>query len=80
MKDELGEEIPAPAESDPICLAAVRDLNGDGKFAADGSGDEDGDGIGDGEDEDSFVSGTLTSGQGSGPNQRSDRREEGDGE
>jgi hypothetical protein len=45
LKDELGEEIPALAESDPICLAAVRDLNEDGKFAADGSGDEDGDGL-----------------------------------
>jgi len=45
LKDELGEEIPALAESDPICLAAVRDLNGDGKFAPDGSGDEDGDGL-----------------------------------
>jgi hypothetical protein len=45
LHDELGEEIPALAESDPICLAAVSDLNGDGKFAPDGSGDEDGDGL-----------------------------------
>jgi hypothetical protein len=45
LRDELGEEIPALAESDPICLAAVSDLNGDGTFAPDGSGDEDGDGL-----------------------------------
>jgi subtilisin family serine protease len=90
LQDELGEALPALAESNPLCLAAVPDLNGDGKFSPDGSGDEDGDGltdldeacvlntdpciadtdgdgVPDGEDEDSFVSGTLSSGQGSGP-------------
>jgi subtilisin family serine protease len=45
LHDELGEVLPALAESDPLCLAAVSDLNGDGKFAPDGSGDEDGDGL-----------------------------------
>jgi len=40
---DTGELIAGP--TDPICLAAVDDVNGDGEFTWDGSGDEDDDGF-----------------------------------
>jgi hypothetical protein len=38
---ETGEIVAGP--TDPLCLAAVEDVNGDGMYTWDGSGDEDGD-------------------------------------
>ena len=44
-KDEFGEPVWPPVYvTDPLCLAAVEDYNGDGVIAYDGTGDEDGDG------------------------------------
>ncbi|MFQ5658414.1 MAG: LamG domain-containing protein [Candidatus Methylomirabilales bacterium] len=40
-----GEVLPPLFESEPLLLAAVKDVNGDGAIARDGSGDEDGDGL-----------------------------------
>jgi hypothetical protein len=45
--DENGDPIVVAGPTDPICLAAVEDVNGDGKFAWDGSGDEDEDSFSD---------------------------------
>ncbi|MCK4793663.1 MAG: hypothetical protein KAV87_58585, partial [Desulfobacteraceae bacterium] len=42
-----GEKLPPISVSNPLCLAAVWDFNGDGVIARDGSGDEDGDGLSD---------------------------------
>jgi WD40 repeat protein len=44
---ETGEKLPPILVSNPLCLAAVEDCNGDGVIAPDGSGDEDGDGLSD---------------------------------
>jgi len=41
--DDNGEPIVVDGPTDPICLAAVADVDGDGTFIWDGSGDEDGD-------------------------------------
>lgn len=43
--DPDGNPIVVAGPTDPICLAAVDDVNGDGAFSWDGSGDEDGDGF-----------------------------------
>ena len=52
--DEFGEPLRDPVtglklpplfSADPLGLAAVEDVNGDGVIARDGSGDEDGDGL-----------------------------------
>lgn len=43
--DELGDFVDGPTQ--PLCLAAVDDVNGDGAFTWDGSGDEDEDGLAD---------------------------------
>lgn len=40
-----GEKLPPILVSNPLCLAAVEDFNGDGVIARDGSGDEDSDGL-----------------------------------
>jgi len=40
-----GKQMPPILVSNPLCLAAVADCNGDGVIAGDGSGDEDGDGL-----------------------------------
>jgi len=45
--DDEGNPIVVAGPTEPICLAAVDDVNGDGTFAWDGTGDEDGDGISD---------------------------------
>jgi hypothetical protein len=54
LDPETGEPLTNPAtgephaalfESNPICLAAVADVDSDGVIARDGSGDEDGDGL-----------------------------------
>ena len=42
---DTGEKLPPILESNPLCLAAVDDFNGDGVIVRDGSGDEDGDGV-----------------------------------
>jgi len=54
--DDNGDPILVEGPTDPICLAAVEDVNGDGTFTWDGSGDEDGDGLSDFEE--SCVMGT----------------------
>jgi len=48
--DEDGNPVVISGPTDPICLAAVDDINGDGEFTWDGSGDEDGDGFPDHEE------------------------------
>ncbi|MBT8065264.1 MAG: hypothetical protein KJN94_09605, partial [Gammaproteobacteria bacterium] len=45
--DDNGDPILVDGPTDPICLAAVEDVNGDGEFTWDGSGDEDGDNLSD---------------------------------
>jgi hypothetical protein len=45
--DADGNPIEVAGPTDPLCLAAVDDVNGDGEFAWDGSGDEDGDTLSD---------------------------------
>ena len=40
-----GEVLPPIFESNNLCLAAVKDVDGDGVITRDGSGDEDGDGL-----------------------------------
>jgi hypothetical protein len=42
--DDNGEPIVVDGPTDPICLAAVDDVDGDGMFTWDGTGDEDADG------------------------------------
>ena len=42
---ETGEKLPSILVSNPLCLAAVGDVDGDGVIVRDGSGDEDGDGL-----------------------------------
>lgn len=44
---DTGEKLPPIMASNPLCLAAVGDINGDGVIVRDGSGDEDGDGLSD---------------------------------
>lgn len=44
---DTGELLPPLFESNNLCLAAVKDVNGDGKITRDGTGDEDGDGLSD---------------------------------
>lgn len=44
---DTGEKLPPILVSNPLCLAAVCDFNGDGGIVRDGSGDEDGDGLSD---------------------------------
>jgi hypothetical protein len=43
--DDEGNPIVVAGPTNDICLAAVDDVNGDGEFTWDGSGDEDGDGL-----------------------------------
>jgi hypothetical protein len=43
LMDANGDWLPPIAESEPLCLAAVKDVNKDGMIMKDGSGDEDGD-------------------------------------
>jgi hypothetical protein len=45
--DDDGNPIMVGEPTDGICLAAVEDVNGDGMFTWDGSGDEDADGLSD---------------------------------
>lgn len=45
--DDNGDPIVAAGPTNPLCLAAVDDVNGDGIFTWDGSGDEDSDGLAD---------------------------------
>ena len=47
LKDEFGDRLPPIETTDPICLAAVWDVDGDGAIEYDGTGDEDGDGLSD---------------------------------
>jgi hypothetical protein len=42
-----GERLPPIFESDPICFAAVADIDGDDVILRDGEGDEDGDNLAD---------------------------------
>jgi hypothetical protein len=42
---ETGDKLAPILVSNPLCLAAVEDCNGDGVIAKDGSGDEDGDSL-----------------------------------
>ena len=43
--DGFGKRLPPIFESNNLCLAAVKDVNGDGLITRDGTGDEDGDGL-----------------------------------
>ena len=45
--DDEGNPVVVAGPTDPICLAAVKDVDGDGSFTWDGSGDEDEDGFSD---------------------------------